>query len=168
MSINKTAIKYGSIFGGVLVVYGIIFRLAKLDFQSAWTYLFYLLLAAGSVRAVMILRRQRDQLRFFPGLGVGLLAGVIGGGIYCLYVFVYNAFIDNSLLVAVAERAQAQLDPAKLSAEELAVALQKVEALTRPGVFAVSVFVQMVLVALVVSLIAALALRKTAAEAAQT
>ena len=160
MMIKKTAFKNGLIFGGLLVAYGLIFRLAKLDFQSAWTYLFYILLMAGCVRSIVVLRRERGGLRFLPGLGVGLLTGALGGGIYCLYVYLYNTFVDNSLLVAVAERAQAGLEASNATGPELAAALAKIENLTRPEVFAVSVFVQMLFVGLVVSLISAVALRR--------
>ena len=58
----------------------------------------------------------------------------------------------------MAERARAGLDRSKLGGEELAAAFRNIEQLTRSEVFAVSIFVQMLVVGLVVSLIAAVAL----------
>ena len=157
---SKTGIRYGLAFGGLLVGYGIVFRYAGLDFKSAWTYLFYVILAAGSLLSMVALRSATGGLAFQAGLRTGSLTAAIGGGIYSLYVFVFNRFVDDSLLVALAEHYRTTLAASGVEGARLERVMRVVETVTEPGIFAAVVFAQMLAVGLAVTLVAALVLRR--------
>ena len=107
--------------------------------------------------AQVIYRRQSGSLTYRQGLSMGTLAVAIGAVIYAVQVWVYNEFVDDSLLVSVRESQLAAWQDQGLRGATLESAISQLEISLLPWVFAVLVCLRLILLgvgfALVISLI---------------
>ncbi|GAB4520677.1 MAG: hypothetical protein Tsb0010_04980 [Parvularculaceae bacterium] len=134
--------RYGVILGVFLVIYGLIFRLLGQDASSPLGWVFYLALPVAVYAALTAYRRAGAQ-SYWRGATRGAVVTMIGAGIYAVYVFAFNAFIDDTLIASVRETALAELTPDAGAHEAQAEFIRLLT--TAPG-FAASIFVQMMIV----------------------
>ncbi len=166
MTVTRAALVQGAIFGGILIVYGLIFRLADLDARSPLAWVFYILMPVACYFAMRSLKQvDAGKLPYRRGVGVSALTSVIAAGAYSVYVFLYNRFVDDSLLVnAIALNRQALMDSG-LSAAEIEQRMEPVNTLLTPGPFSLLVFVQLTLFGILTALIIAAFIRSKPSKA---
>ncbi len=157
MNVRQIAIRAGIGLGVIEIAYGVFFRVGGFHFQSAWGWVFYLMLPVVIWWAQVIYRRESGSLTYRQGLSIGTLAVAIGAVIYAVQVWVYNEFIDDSLLVSVREFQLAAWQDQGLSGATLESAISQLEISLLPGVFAVLVCLRLIFLgvgfALIISLI---------------
>ncbi|MEN8374327.1 MAG: DUF4199 family protein [Gemmatimonadota bacterium] len=148
----------GTVFGAALVGYGVFFRRAGIGFQHPAALVFYGLAAlSGGLPAW--LAAGSGSVGFLRALLPGVLSSALAALVYALFVYVYNAHIDDGLLHEVRahglekRRSQGSLD---------ANAEARLTRLTQPAPFAASVFVSLTAAGALASLLSALLLRWTA------
>ena len=153
-TLTRVSKRWGLILATFLVIYGLLFRLAGLSHNSALGWVFYLALPVGAwftMRAV-----QGNRAISYPRLlWAGWLTSLIGSAGYCLFVFAYNAFIDDSLLHEVRAAQSTTLMEEGLSGADLQAKVGLIEVLTQPLPFAAVVFIQLAIFALAASLVLA-------------
>ncbi len=143
----KRAIAYGGGFGVLLIVYGVIYRLAGLEQIAGLTAPFYLALPICAYLVARTLPRSGNSLTFSsfatPAIGSSLLAAAM----YCIYVFFYNTYVDDSLLQQLVQDSvaawQAEGVP-QATIDERATSLS-----FTPTGFALTVFILMSVVSLI-------------------
>ena len=79
----------------------------------------------------------------------------LGSALYCVHVYGYNGFIDDSLLRDVRADQTAELAARGLDSARHAAAVESIEAFTQPGGFSLAVFIQLSVVGILASLILA-------------
>lgn len=136
--------KYGIALGIFLVAYGLLYRIAQLDAVPGAGWVFY---AAGPVAMWMLLtmKRAAGPLGSAPAFGAALGAAFIGASIYCVYVYGYNAFVDDGLIDKVRADATARNLASGKSAEAIAARARLIESLTTPPTFALTIFFQLMI-----------------------
>jgi hypothetical protein len=92
--------------------------------------------------------------------GIIAMVMAIGSALYSVYVFVYNRFIDDSLLVAVRSDRVARLQASGVSGDELARSLERLELSTTPAVFSLNVFIALFVFGVLSSLLVAVVLSR--------
>ena len=152
-----TGLRYGSYAGALLVAYGLIYRLAGVSPQSPLKWLFYLMLVVACVLAQRAHAASNRQSKVITRLATGSLTATVGGGIYGLYVYVYNRFVDDSLIRTV-------VADGRRAAEGDAGAQAFLDWLSSPAAFAVMIFAQMLVFGIVFSLVAALVTHRKMTE----
>lgn len=142
MTLTTIGLRYGLVLAAGLIAYGILFRVAKVHYSSPLAWIFYAMPPIGASLALWAFGSVNDSP---PSLlkSAGLVAMVvaIGSALYSAFVFVYNRFIDDSLLVAVRSDRVASLGERGLAGEELASAVERVRLATAPAVFSLNVFI---------------------------
>ncbi len=151
----RLGLRWGLALGGFLVLYGLVFRLASFHYTSPWTWIFYIALPVGATFAMRAASRAVSPISFKRLVGTGAITVILGSAIYCVFVYGYNGFIDDSLLRDVRADQTAALAARSLDPESYAAALENVEAFTEPGAFSAAVFLQLSLVGVLASLIPA-------------
>ena len=141
------ALRSGLVLGLCLVLYGLVFRLADLHFASFWSWGFYFALPIGS--AVAFYRVQWPLSGWRSMLSSLLALVVVASGLYASFVFAYNAWVDDSLLVDVLEASRSRLEASGLEGEALEAEMRRQAGFLSPAPFAVIVFVQLVLFGMV-------------------
>lgn len=167
MSMRRTAVKFALLLGGALTAYGVLYRVAGLDRLPGLAWIFYLMVPVAVFFALRAFKTDRGELPGF-GRGVGLGALVSAGGsfIYAVYVYLYNRFIDDSLLVTIRETSLQHYTEQGLGGEKLERAMATVEAFSQPGPFSVQVFLMLTLTGILGGLLLAAIMRRNAAAAA--
>ena len=152
----------GAALGLFEVLYGLFFRLADLHYASAWTWGFYLALPVGVYLAHRFFKRRNEGTMSFK-VGMGIAAPVVGIGsaAYCTFVYVYNRFIDDSLLQAIFNDRIRELETQGANAAAMEAATRSLEAFTQPGTFSLSVFAQLVVIGLMAALVVATFTRRS-------
>lgn len=157
MTLTTIGLRYGLVLAAGLIAYGILFRVLNIPYSSPLTWIFYLMLPVGGWLAVRALASAADAppslLRF---AGFIALVMATGAGLYSGFVFVYNRFIDDSLLVAVRSDRVSRLHAGGLSGDELASSLARVELASTPAVFSLNVFIALFVFGVLSSLVVAL------------
>lgn len=145
-------LRYGLYLGGFLTVYGIIFRLLNLPFDSPLGWVFYAALPVFA-GAALLAKRRGGTLSYLEGALTTAGLTILGGVIYSIYVFGFNAFVDDTLILAVRETALADLTARGLDASGEAARRQFIDLTTTPLGFAITIAIQMAVAGLVISLI---------------
>ncbi len=150
-AIEKSAITYGIVFGVLLIVYGFFYRVAGLERIPGFTAPFYLALPLCAYLTVRALPSPENPLTFRGASVPGVVASVLAAGIYCIFVFFYNAYVDDSLLQQLVQNSvaawQAQDVPQSTIDERLT------SFSFTPAGFALTIFILMSLVSIVGGLI---------------
>ncbi len=161
----NTAVKYGLFLGGFLSAYGLVFRLLNLPFDSPFGWIFYISLPIFAGLALWQLRKT-PPLSYWRALGTAAMITVLGGAIYSLYVFAFNAFIDDSLIQAVRDSSLANMASRNLSPEGEEARRALIVWATEPLGFAITIAIQMTIASIVSSFVLAIFFRRTANPAA--
>ncbi len=134
-----TALKHGAYLGGFLAAYGLAFRLLNLGHTSPLAWVFYLALP---IAAFLSLTRQakRQPQTFLQAVMRGSVTVLAGSAIYAIYVYGFNAFIDDTLITTVRVEQLAEIDASDPKAEKRTA---RVNALTTPPGFAAAIFLQL-------------------------
>ena len=160
MTVKQTGQRFGLVIAAILVVYGIIFNVLNLRSVPLALWAFYLLPPLGAVLAHRSFRKSNGHLTFREGLAIAAIVVVVASAVYSFWVFVYNGWIDDSLLVEVKTSAQAELESRDLDAESRSRAVRQIELFTRPALFSVFVWVRLVVFGMLTSVVAALIMRR--------
>ena len=142
----NTILKWGLRFGGGLIAFGLIYRLADLQRIPGLVYLFYLAIPVASYFA---LRSMSGAVGWKNGLGVSIGTAVLAACTYAVFVFAYNQFIDDSLIQQVREASVTAWQAAGFSAEE--IELRAASPIFSPFGFAAYIFALMSLFGTVLS-----------------
>ena len=139
--------RYGLGLGAFLVGYGVLFRLLGLDSASPLTWLFYL---AQPVALVWLTRSEskRPGLTRLRRVGISAAAAALGNSMYAIYVYLFNRFVDDSLIRDTLSSQLAALEASGLPAVEMARRAADLERAFTPLTFSVNVFIALMLVAL--------------------
>jgi len=135
--------RLGTIFGLGLVVYGVMFRVAGLSFDSPLAVVFYAVLPAAAWLAAREVRQLAGDHGFKAQLAAGSYATLLAAAIYVVSVYLYNVLIDDSLLTAVNEYVRQTAIEAGKTGAELDAAVRKAAFLSRPLPFTIVVFFQL-------------------------
>jgi hypothetical protein len=148
----------GAVFGAALVAYGVLFRRSGVSFRHPAARVFYgLAILAGALP--VWLGPDAGAGGFSGAFLIGGLSSALAALIYAVFVYVYNARVDDGLLTEVRaynldkHRSQGSLN-AKLEA--------RLARATQPAPFAASVFVSLTVAGAVASLLSAALLKATA------
>ncbi len=144
--------KYGIVLGAFLVVYGLLFRLFGWPSSSPLTWLFYL---AQPAILVWLTRSEsaRTRLTRMRRFGASMAAAIVGNGIYTVYVYLFNHFIDDSLVRNGLAAALDKLQASGLSTAEIAAKSALVERFYTHLNFSLSIFSGLTIVALLSALL---------------
>lgn len=154
-------LQFGWIFGAALIAYGIFYRVADIHYTSPLGWVFYLALPVAAFLALRASQQDRGEpLVFVEATRIGSVTVALASATYCVYVFLYNQFVDDSLLQALLDDQQAKFASLGMSGAELEQALQIVKIMTQPGPFSIVVFVQLFLFGLMSTVILAAFLRR--------
>ncbi len=153
----RIAMRYGVYLGGFLVFYGLVFRAFGLDATSPLAIVFYLALPIAIALLLHKARRAGPQ-SFSQGVLRGAAAIFIGAFIYGVYVYFFNAFIDDTLINSVRERALAGIDAGDHAA---ATKIARIDMLTTPHGFAMTIFFQLLIAGSASAFLAAPFFRRT-------
>ena len=150
-SISQYGIRFGLITGFAIILYGVVFRLADIHYTSPLTAVFYLLLPAGLVTALWAYAKaKREFANFLQTLVGGSILVAIAALLYALFVFVYNQYIDDSLIQTVLEDSRQGLITHGQSGAELDESMKRIRSsMGNPARFATLIFVQMLIVGLI-------------------
>ncbi len=132
--------------GLLLVAYGLFFRRAGLSFRHPAAYVFYLI----AVVAALL------PLWFGGGVWLGTLSSAFAAFLYALWVYWYNANVDDALLIELREHATERRRRKGTDDED---GRERIERLTQPGAFAQQVFLSLAVLGLLSSVVGALWLR---------
>lgn len=144
--------RYGLVVGGLLILYGVLFRLLHFETMPILLSLFYLAPPLAAFLACRALKTENGVLGFKDGFKTALGAALLAGLLYGVYVFLYNRFLDDSLLRGMEEMArQRQLGLGK-TAEE-AEALVAAAFFLKPFGFSVYIFARLALVGVASALV---------------
>ncbi len=161
MTLRQIAIKYGLILGGGLTTYGIIYRLARLERLPGLTWIFYLMVPVAVFFALRALRdSDGGALRFARGVGLGGLVSLAGSSIYAVYVYLYNSFIDDSLLVGIRDGYRQQFEAQGLAGDELALSMAPIITSTQPSLFSLQVGIMLTMAGVIGALLIVVVLRR--------
>ncbi len=147
---ESRALAYGVGCGVALVTFGIVVRWLADGGPPPHAWAFYvsipLAILVGLWRTDGSGRSWKKALRF------AAVVALVGSALYAVSVFVINAWIDDSLLRWIVLSAEQRIAEQGLAGEEGAAQLARVKALARPAPFALLIFFQLVVGALVMSL----------------
>ena len=167
MTVKRIGFTYGVIIGLFLVIYGYLYRVAKLESFPLTIWVFYIALPVGAFLAQRAFQRARDGVfRWRQAAGTSAWVSCVGSAIYCSFVYVYNAFVDDSLVRSIYENTLAQATQKGLSGAELESTLAWARTLSDPAVFSLFVFVQLTLFGIITSSVAGVFLSRRARTAA--
>ncbi len=137
--------------GLLLVGYGFYFRRTGFSFRHPAAYVFYLI---AVVAALLPLWFHGDSggnsLRFVDGVWLGTLSSACAAFVYALFVYWYNAKVDDGLLIEVREYMTEKNRRKGLTDEP---GRQRIERWTQPRAFAQQVFFTLAMVGLVSSVV---------------
>jgi hypothetical protein len=152
----QTGVVWGGILAAGMVAFGLGFRLTKRHWRSRWGWGFYLMPVAAVVAAQMVFVGKGGEMPFGIGMGLAAVVSGLGCAAYGLFVFLFNRFVDDSLIrSAVSDRiAHVEKRVADEARQDRYIA--RARALSRAGTFAFAVTVQLVVLALVVALMTTL------------
>lgn len=137
--------KCGLIVGGFLILYGVLFRLLHFETMPILLWLFYLAPPLAAFLACRVLKAENHVLGFKDGFMTALGAALLAGLLYCVYIFLFNQYLDDSMIRGMAAGARQDLMDMGKTAEE-AEALVAAAFFLKPFGFSVYVFAQMALV----------------------
>jgi hypothetical protein len=143
---SNNILKWGLRFGGGLIAFGLLYRVAGLQRVPGLVYLFYLAIPIASFFA---LKNMSVAVRWKNGLGVSIVTAAVAACTYAVFVFAYNQFIDDSLIQQARDSGIAAWEAAGLPAEE--VELRSASPIFTPFGFAAYIFLLMSLVGAVFS-----------------
>ncbi|OKL39653.1 DUF4199 domain-containing protein [Pontibacter flavimaris] len=99
VSFQNIAIKYGLIVGAAHIIFFLLMRMLGLTDIVELSYLSGIFLIIGIVVAISRFKRLRGGvIRYFDGLGVGLITAFVSSLILALFLVFYVTVLDRSYL----------------------------------------------------------------------
>jgi hypothetical protein len=147
---------WGGILAAGMVVYGVGFRVAKRHYRSVWSWGFYLMPVAAVAAAQVVFVGSGGVMPFGTGMGLAAVVSGLGCVAYGVFVFLYNRFVDDSLIrTAVSDRIRT-LERRMTDAERRNRTIARIRALGRAGPFAFAVTVQLMVLTLAAGVVTTL------------
>ncbi len=138
----EIAVRHGILFGVLLVAYGLAYRLARLHRAPVLVAVFYLLMPVIPYFVIAELVAAGGPVSFALGVKAAALAVVLAALIHCLDVYVFNRFVDNSLIRRGVESRRESLKRSGMDEERLKAAMIRAgRVLEQPQRFVLVVFV---------------------------
>ena len=151
LTFGGTGLLWGGILAAAMVGYGLVFRLARLDYRSVWRFGFYVLPPVAGLAAQLSWGRAGGAMAYADGFSLATIVVAMGTLAHGLYVYAYNRWIDDSLIQSVVRDRTAQVEARVSDPIRRARSQARLEALGRPGRFAASVTVFLLLVSIVIT-----------------
>ncbi len=142
---------WGAGLAAAMVIYGLIFRGAKLSYRSGWSWVFYVLPPIAALLAQLSLRAAAGELPFGTGFALAAIVIVAGSAVYGAFVFLYNRFVDDSLIRTVVSDRVTQLEARVTDPEKRARAIRRVRAAGTPAAFAANVTIALIVISMAVA-----------------
>ncbi len=160
--IMPTAVRYGLILGGALVVYSLILFVTGLHMNQGLSYVSYVLIIGGLVMAMLDYRRgNQGFMSFGQGFRLGLLTSVVSSilsSIFsALYVGVINPGIKEEMLAKTRE--EMAKNP-QMTEEAMDMAMKMSEKMFTPWALAGIGLVGGIIMGIIFSLIISAILKK--------
>ncbi|MEM6263564.1 MAG: DUF4199 domain-containing protein [Bacteroidota bacterium] len=152
---RPTALKYGLIMGLVMAAYTLILSLTGQSFNQTLGYVSYVII----IGVIFLAMREYKSLNegfmtFKQGLGIGVLASLIGGTISSAFSFVYMTFIDPDFIAKLQEFTRSEMEKNQdLSPAQVDQAMEMTSFMMTPGAMFVMGIIGSVILGLIVSLI---------------
>jgi hypothetical protein len=161
-TVSSVAIKYGLLTGLLSVVFSLILLLIQQQTDSPWGWISYLILISGIVLAYREFKWQnRGYMTYGQGLGIGTLIGVVAGVLSAVFIYIYVAFIDSTILERTRENQIIEMERRKMSDEQIDQAMELTAGLFGPGFMAVAAFIGSIILAFLFSLVIAALMRNS-------
>jgi len=141
---RSIALRYGLFLGLAEIIYGVLFRLAGVDYASPLTWVFYLMLPAAIWMGQRAAGRITGSLSYGRGLSIATGISALGAALYSAQVWLYNRFLDDSLLRAVRADQIESLRQSGVEATLLAARTSQIERLTQAAPFALAICIQLI------------------------
>lgn len=139
--IMTPSLRHGLYLGGFLIAYGVFFRFADIGHNSPLGWVFYLSLPVAAFLSLKA-RANKETQSFTQALSRGGVTILVGALLYAIYVYGFNAFIDDSLIQTVREQAFSKIDSADQNAQSR---ISLIRTLTTPHGFATTIFFQLLI-----------------------
>jgi len=106
LSISKTAVKYGVIFGIVGIAYNLLANITQfsLDYQGINMTISTAIPIVLIIIALREFRAQQGYLSFRQGFSLGMLTSLIYSLLVSLFSYIYMKFIDPGMMNLIKER----------------------------------------------------------------
>lgn len=158
INLNATARLYGIYLGVFLFLYGVIFRIANFHYTSIWAWVFYLAIPIAILTGVFNYNKK-EPFSFKKTMKFGIILSSLGSFIYSVYVYLYNQFLDDSLLQAVREDTLQSYEGRGLTNEQMQLVIDQIDLQMHPAFFSFFVFIRLGIIGILSSLILALFFR---------
>lgn len=152
VSWHNPARRNGLIVGGLLILYGVLFRLLHFETMPILLWLPFLAPPLAAFLACRALKTENDALGFMDGFMTALGAALLAALLYSAYVFLFNQYLDDAMIQGRVGEARQDLMNQGRTAEE-AEALVAAAFFYKPFGFSVSIFAQLSLVGVASALI---------------
>ena len=153
-STGKLALKWGLIFGIVLILYSLIINMTGQFSNRPLQFVSYIFFIAAIVMAHKEYKQTGDgYMSYGKGLGIGTLTVVVAAIISSIFGFIYMTMIDPSIMDMIREQQIMDMEERGMSDAQIEQAMQMTEAFTSPAALAIIGVIVSVIFGFILSLI---------------
>lgn len=163
-SVSSNALIYGSLVGGVGIVYSLILYILDLSMNKWLGNVSFLFIIGGMVLGTLQYRKltQGDLMTYSQAVGSCFLIGLYAAIIMGIYSFVFFNFIDPGMIDKILETTRNQITTSnpQMSDEQVDQALSISRYFTNSYVLPIMSIIMSSIISIVVALILAIFLKK--------
>ncbi len=168
MTLNKNSLYTAIPVSGAIILLSVIYYIFDIDQHGYWGYLLYVILLAGIIWGSLKLRdRYRDgMLTYSQGLGSGVLIGLYTGIINAVYSFLFFRFFAPEQIDVILRRVEEQMleRTPQMTDQQLELAMSWTSKFMTPVGMAIGTLMNMIIAALIISLIVSIFLKREVAK----
>lgn len=162
ISVTRTAVKYGLIFGIASGVYTILLYITESEQNKVLPWIGFALLLTGIVLGIKEYRKLNDGfMSYGQGIGLGTLIGAISGFCSAMLGTFYTQVIDNTPLQRGLDATRQALEERGMDDAQIDNVLEMTQKFQSPGIMFAMGVVMTVIVGLIASLIIAALFKKS-------
>ncbi len=157
----KHALNYGAILGLSLLIFSTILYLTGFMFSHKLGWITYIIEIFITIAAIKKLRIEQDNiLSYGQGVKEGIMVNVFAGIIMAMFTYTLYGVIDPDLTNQLKVMQEQALMTQGFTDDQIEVQMQLFETMNTPGVLAFSAFFGQIILGAIISLIAAIFLKR--------
>lgn len=164
ITINRHSMNIALPVGGCLILLSVLLYITGLDPRAGWMYLSYTILLGGVIWSMLKLRDKHrgGAITYGDSFLTGWLTGLYSGVIMGTYTFIFYRFFDPAHLQVIKDKAEEAIlmNEASLTDEQIEMVITWSHKFITPGWLSFSEVLNAALIALVISLIVAIFIKR--------
>jgi hypothetical protein len=164
LTVKQVGLKYGIYLALVSIIYTLILQIMGLATNRPLGYVAFVFVIIALFLAHRDFKRENEFMSYGQGLGISMIIISVSAVLGSIFSYIYIKFVDDSMLAAIREQAEIQMEERGMSDAQIETAMEMQSKFTTPEMILVFGILASLFFGFIIALIVTAITKKTNPE----